>query len=258
MFKLSTIHYPLSTILLLFSLSVSAFDATPLVQFCAAAPSASGNWWDGLGLTELWTMDEGTGTNVYGRVGSVNSAFVLSPVWSATGGAGCVFVSVAGYLSPGDVLDLGTNASAFGCWVFTTNATPSGAGLLSKNYNSNYGLYLYLSTATKPALFMRNAAGSPTVNLTAPSAISLNEWHHIAAVRQINNGGSHLMVDGAVVLSTTNSLDGVNFNTSQSWQFGSGASTFNGYMGAISFKIGNATTNGVSDFYNASKSRYGK
>ena len=242
----------------------AAFDAAPLVQFCAAGGSAApANWYDGLGLTALWTLDEGAGTNVADKISAINAAFVGTPqpVWASVGGITApLFNGSNSYVTAGDVLDLGTNAAMAGCWVYMPAAPSNVHTLVGKAVGYAYEYRLYVNPSRQAVFIVRNAASAITVSLLS-SALTVTNWHHVAFVRQ-PGGGTHLMVNGALSASSTNNIDAVAFNSTQPFAIGSALlanSYFSGYISGVFSQIGGiVSTNNALSEYNASRAIYGK
>lgn len=115
------------------------------------------------------------------------------------------------YASTAAAVNVSTGAGfTFESWVYLT-ALPSGRVTLVGNgqdaiSGSNTELGLYLDSTGKPALNMYNGS---FVSLVAPSALSLNTWHHI--VGRAGASGMAVLVDGSSVASNASTpLTGYN------------------------------------------------
>jgi hypothetical protein len=121
-------------------------------------------------------------------VNGSNSVVAFSPFnptasWSAAtyGGSG-YFDGSGDYLTFGPTASIGTSAFTIEAWVYLT-ATPTSRGLWGTNTSANGGFTIRINSTTQIALDVTGGGGT---NFTVPT-INLNEWVHIACVRDGSN-----------------------------------------------------------------------
>ena len=150
----------------------------PSVVIVSAGNGASG-------LVAAYSFDEGTGAGVSDVSGSRNNGTASGTTWSANGRFGKALSfgssamvtipdSASLHLTSGMTLEAWVNpASLNGSWmnlIFKPNGNPS-------TTNPSYLLQGCSPSASAPSVYI-NAA---TSNLTAPVALPVNTWSHVAA-----------------------------------------------------------------------------
>jgi hypothetical protein len=249
-----------SAFILLFALRCAAFDASPLVQFCAAAPSASGNWWDGLNLSSVWPMQEAVGTNILDKAGSVNGV-ISGATWGAgaDGKASLYFNGSGDFVSFGDVYDIGTNSIAFGGWFWRKNTSENVACLIGKArpLTGNPGDYLLYHNA--PSINVGLFAMGDAVSRQTSQAVPTNAWTFVAGTVEMASNYFRIVqfyngtfaAPSAVVAAT---------NLNSTALFIIGKSTDNrhmvGYARDCFVRVG-GTTADVARVWSATKATYG-
>ncbi len=150
------------------------------------------------GLVGQWHLDEGSGSTTADSAGSHPGALINSPTWvTGVHSNALSFDGSSQYVRLNSGPILGTNANlTIEAWVNPDN-------------NSTYGMWeVYgeggANTAVELALQDNfNGTYNPTFDtggssVTMPSALAVNQWHHLAAVLQSGVGGI-LYVDGQPV-----------------------------------------------------------
>lgn len=248
----------LATLLLILCALAGHGRDQSLLAFCADRPPASGNWYDGLGLTEVWTLDQGTGATVVGGVaGTVGT--ISGAAWGQASGLNALwFDGTNDTISCGDALDIGESNLCIAAWINIARPSAAYQGILSKyqattnrwlvGLNTGNGLYTALQLGT--LVNGRTAGGGPLVT---------NEWMHIAWHVNRLTGFAASYTNGIASTSGTGAITTGDLQNASSLIIGHSASLgyYQGWLRDITIKHG--CTNGFQQvIYNASKSRYGK
>lgn len=228
----------------------------------AAAPAAASSWWTGIGLTAVWPMDEGSGSNITDRIGSLHGTAFGSIVWeSSLGSTFLSFDGVTNYVSFGDVCDVASNSFLAACWVKARSTVSQYTGLFTKDNNgAGSGRYaIGASDSAKLRTYMTtNGAQLASINTTTAVPTS---WTHLCMC--VENETLYFFIDGVLTGTPVACPINVPFNNSSPLVLGTAIIsgrpfyTFGGWMADIAIKQGGGTSD-VSRIYNATKARYRK
>jgi prepilin-type N-terminal cleavage/methylation domain-containing protein len=171
-------------------------------QFSSSVEHALGG-----NLVGRWDFDEGAGTTAtdtsgYGRNGTITGADYStttphSVVGSGTGKYSLSFNGTSDYATMGDVLDMGDDSFTVSAWIKTLGSSGPNKGLVTKYQGSYFWL---LQTDSLSLTFQVNS------DITAVYIMNLNEWYHVAGVRDSENAKIKLYVNGQETSSVSHTV----------------------------------------------------
>ena len=223
-------------------------------QFGALAVSQmGGNWWDGLGLTSVWAMDDASGTTASDSVSGNNATFSGSPVWTNLDGVVSVyFTANPQYLTAGTPANLNIRTNLTVCtWAYIS---PSQITTFARIIEKESIWSIITRLVTQPHFFGSGLDVTVGVAGDFPSS----EWIHIAYT--FDGTGIRAYVNG--VYKTFTALVGLLSDDSAiPFTMGNRVTGSRQFIGAVAdVAVGRncATSNDVATIYDRSKSRYGK
>ncbi|MBN1816950.1 MAG: LamG domain-containing protein, partial [Sedimentisphaerales bacterium] len=168
----------------------AAYILTPVAL--SADPSA---------LLERWPMDEQTGNVISGVVHALNGTLVNGPQWtrSCLGSGALSFDGQNDYAelgTPTELLDLPQSSFSIVMWIKTMDlATRS---ILIGNYDGDPAWNLEIHTSDQPGHLRLYLDGEDHHD---DVSVADGQWHHIAAVRDLDAGQVTLYIDGQIAYS---------------------------------------------------------
>ncbi|MFA6039099.1 MAG: LamG-like jellyroll fold domain-containing protein [Candidatus Peribacteraceae bacterium] len=133
------------------------------------------------GLVGYWRFYEGAGTTVADSTGNGRTGTLTnSPIWvNGKLGKGLQFDGVNDFVAVNDhdSLDV-TNAMTISAWVYWSSSGVREMILKNNNANTGYGQYELYQNNTYVSFRLMGASST----LTTSTPLSLNAWHHVAAV----------------------------------------------------------------------------
>lgn len=254
----------LITLLFAFTLIASASWEMDFDDDYASA-SISRNWWDGLNMTAVWPINDGSGTNITEKIGNVKGSIVDYPLWTTSEGFSALKLDGTNdYITCGNVFNMGTNGVLISAWAKVSGISSASdyIGIAGKTfYGFSIGRYsIHLVKPNKfSTLYSATSAGS-AVEIQAVGTTSL--WINVCGVINRSEGTSHLYLDG--VLQETKLITETTNNVSNTLPFniglygnGSVAKYFAGFIRDVGVKY-NGTTNDAVIIFNRTKATYGK
>ena len=251
-----------------FSVGVGeAFDASSLVPFCSAPPAGDG--WEGLGLTRVWRIDDGAGTNVACSYGGTESGSISgSPMaWASQGGLmSCKFNGDSYSLGTGKITVFspsstncpinifGNTTLSIGAWVWMNwFYTAGNTVLFGTSTTMSTGCYqsTMLGGNRKPYLFARTSSGPVTNDV----AMVTGEWIFVAYAMYPREGKNYLFRDDTMATGYVGT--GTNAFMAPSVHLLIGNGLLGGAVRDLWFKT-NGTTNTCIEVWNATRAIYGK
>ena len=159
-------------------------------------------------LAAYWTFDEGAGTTAGDSSGNGNTGSLInSPSW-VNGKFGKALDYVAAQQQSVSVADapslnLGSASFSVAFWLRYTNSID--ADIIRKGSGSTANAWFKVEILKSTQKLFFNVHGSSDKNnITAPDASNDGLWHHVVAVRDVENGRIRLYIDGTQVVSSSN------------------------------------------------------
>ena len=175
-----------------------------------------------------WRLGDAAGPQAANAAGG--SAGTWSGALSAGAPGALAADANAALAFSGGWLDLGTTfaptaALSLESWVRLTSA--SSTRYIFSQGGTSTGFHLYTATGGAPVFVVTSSAGRATV--TAPSALSANVWHHVAAT--FAAGTATLYVDGApVALRALSGMVKLGSGSLYAGRYAGGGSTWRGAL----------------------------
>jgi hypothetical protein len=150
-------------------------------------------------------LDSSTNAFTITRNGNTTQG-TFAPFSKVDGRWGNYFDGTGDYLTApsNSAFDFGTGDFTLELWVYHTASFASFAGLINRAASSaNYAPFRLLLDSGKPRLLCSSTGSAWAVDITSGPALVLNQWNHVAAVR--NGSIFTIYVNGVSVATTTSS-----------------------------------------------------
>lgn len=231
---------------------------------------AAANWWDGLSLSSVWPMNEGSGNVLYDKVGGQNGKFTYG-TWKTVGGVTALDfgsdtpnTSAKGAAWATDVYDLAKGIKLiYGGWYrpkwsFISETVNGLMGKGSSGAGGNYFLGYATTYGGYYSVFSVLSVGTAVRCSTNNIPVA---WTHVAISLDRTTGKSTFWTNGILVSVTSYSDNGTAYNTTAPFSlFGISSNSVwygNGSTRDVFVKVG-GTTNDIPAIFNATKVVYGK
>ena len=170
------------------------------VTACNPTPATSVPFQFDSGLVGHWTFDEGSGATANDSSGNgYTGTLVNSPAWVDSKLGNALFFDSSSHeaVSVADAPELSFGSASFSIvfWIKYSNANDADILRKGSTQTASDWYKVEISETSGRVSFSLNASSNPPTSITsAPHGD--NKWHHIAAVRDVENGQLRLYVDG--------------------------------------------------------------
>jgi hypothetical protein len=176
------------------------------------------------GLVAWWKFDEGSGTVAHDSVGD-NDGTIYGATW--TGGkinGALSFDGVDDYIDVGDESSLNFGATdSFSIAVWVKSGTNEQAQIVSKRRfdDDGYGCEGYCFKIHQNKLYFAiEDADGHAPDIFGETVVTKNEWHRVAAVRDVSTGKLYLYLDGKLDAKPVSDSTTSTLSSSQSFWIG--------------------------------------
>ena len=237
----------------------------------ASFSTASGDWWDGLGLSKVWRIDAGTGTNIVSNYGGSYPGGMSGTPWTWVNQGGLMSLRFGGTTdalgsgklafppsSPSTTFNIGNDTSfAMGGWVWLNWIRTTGSTLLFGTSSAvSVGAYQVTLIGSPPygrVLLTPRTLGFSTITNQVP--LEIGTWNYIAIALYPRTGNAHLFTNDGMISTPQGAGTNLTFNPSLYGQIGNGL--LGGAIRDFWLKH-DGTTADCEAVWNATRSIYGK
>lgn len=237
----------------------------------AGGPIAN-TWWDGLELTSVWPMDEGSGAVLYDKLAGKNATWEgTDATWKTINGLVCIYGGKESHgtavfrasIPDRSIYNLNTNSMLVGCWLYRPWAPLASLSYFGKGSSSitlgNYGLR---DSGNENGTLGYYAKPGATAVSDYTVRTAYNEWVHVIVAIDRYAKFVSCWTNGFFAAGKSYPADSGNVtNNNPFCLFNNSGSLSETYLAGSArdfFVKVNGTTNDIPIIYNATRAVYGK